>query len=459
MNPIPVMFQSINPATGLVIGSYPLHSPSQVEHILEQGALAQRLWRARSIEQRCATVRHLGKMLLPPATVEAMAHMATAEMGKTVAAARAEVQKCATVCEYYAQEAPTHLADQHVSSSWTSSSVVFEPLGVVLSIMPWNFPYWQFFRFAVPAIAAGNGVLLKHAPTTQGCATLIEDVCRQAGLPDGLVANLCLDVADVANVIADVRIHAVTFTGSTRGGKAVAAIAGSHAKKCVLELGGSDPAIVLDDADLDTCVADVVAGRMQNNGQSCIAAKRWIVHDGIYDEFRRRAVAAVNNVVVGNPLLDVTQVGPLARADLRESLHHQVQASMAMGARIITEPQALPADGFYVAPAILDNVTPGMPAFDDELFGPVAALVRAASDAEAVRLANTSIYGLGAAVYGSVHRARAVAAQLDCGQVFINAYVRSDPRLPFGGVKQSGYGRELGSFGIREFVNAKTIVH
>lgn len=453
------MFHSINPATGLVIGSYIHHTAVQVDDLLEKGASAQRQWRTATVEQRCATLNHLGELLTRPTTVDALATMATNEMGKTLQAARAEVLKCSTVCSYYAQHAPQQLATQAVPSEWAASNIAYEPLGVVLSIMPWNFPYWQFFRFAVPAVAAGNGVLLKHAPTTQGCAALIEEVCREAGLPVGLVANVCVDVADVARIIADPRVHAVTFTGSTRGGKAVAAIAGHYVKKCVLELGGSDPAIVLDDADLETCVADVVVGRMQNNGQSCIAAKRWIVHDGIYDEFRRRAVAAVNNLVVGNPLVDATQVGPLARADLRETLNDQVQASIALGAACITEPHALPTEGFYVAPAILDNVTPGMPAFDEELFGPVAALIRASSDADAIRLANASVYGLGAAVYGSVPRARSIATHLECGQVFVNAYVRSDPRLPFGGVKQSGYGRELGSFGIREFVNVKTIVN
>lgn len=454
-----MMFQSINPTTECVVGEYPVHTPAEVERRLEQGALAQRRWRAVPLEERCAIMARLGAVLLQPSTVDQLATMATIEMGKTLAAARAEVQKCATVCEYYAHHAPLHLAPHDVATDWTYSTVWFEPLGCVLSIMPWNFPYWQFFRFAVPALVAGNGVFLKHAPTTQGCAGLIENVCREAGIPDGLVTNLRIDIPTVAAVLADARIHAVTFTGSTRGGMAVAAVAGSYAKKCVLELGGSDPAIVLDDADLDACVPDVITGRMQNNGQSCIAAKRWIVHTNVYDEFRRRAVAAVESMVLGDPMDAATNVGPLARADLRDALNAQVRSSIEAGALPITQPHPRPERGFFVAPAILDNVLPGMPAFDDELFGPVAALVRADSDGDAIRLANTSVYGLGAAVYGSVPRAQIVAHALDCGQVFINAYVRSDPRLPFGGVKQSGYGRELGSFGIREFVNVKTIVH
>jgi succinate-semialdehyde dehydrogenase/glutarate-semialdehyde dehydrogenase len=382
----------------------------------------------------------------------------TEEMGKPIAAAEAEIDKCSWVCRYYAENGDEFLTPHHIRTDGSSSYVSFEPLGVVLAIMPWNYPFWQVFRFAAPALAAGNAVVLKHAPNVPRCATAIESVFQEAGLHADLFQNVMIDNDTVARVIGDPRIDAITLTGSVRAGRAVAARAGAHIKKVVLELGGSDPFVVLADAHLDLAVSVAVASRTQNNGQSCIAAKRFIIEDSVLEAFTERFVGEVGKLRVGDPRDRSVDIGPLARADLRDSLHDQVERSVATGARLQLGGRALPGDGFFYAPTVLSGVRPGMAAFDEETFGPVAAIIRAEDEADALRLANRSRYGLGATVFtGDAARGEKFARGLQAGNVFVNGMVKSDPRLPFGGIKESGYGRELSVFGIREFVNIKTV--
>jgi succinate-semialdehyde dehydrogenase/glutarate-semialdehyde dehydrogenase len=383
-------------------------------------------------------------------------------MGKPLAEAQAEVDKCALNCDFYAGAAAEFLAERHVETSAQDSFVAYEPLGVVLAIMPWNFPFWQVLRFAAPALVAGNAALLKHSPNVSGCALAIEDVFRRAGLPDGLFKTLLVAddaVTDVtAHLLDDPRIAAVTLTGSDRAGSSVGAAAGRAIKKSVLELGGSDPFVVLDDADLDITVAGAVKSRYMNGGQSCIAAKRFIVLESIADEFERRFVAAVEALNVGDPLDPDTDMGPMARADLLEALEGQVERTRSEGARILTGGARLDRPGFFFAPTVLSGVRPGMTAFREETFGPVAALVRAADEDEAVALANDTPFGLAASVWSSdTERATRVGRRIRSGALFVNAVVASDPRVPFGGTRRSGYGRELAAEGIREFVNVRTI--
>jgi succinate-semialdehyde dehydrogenase/glutarate-semialdehyde dehydrogenase len=380
------------------------------------------------------------------------------EMGKPLAQGEAEAEKCATVCDYYAEHAEAFLEQQPRDLDGTAGFVRFDPIGPVLAIMPWNFPFWQVFRFAAPALAAGNVGLLKHASNVTRCALLIEDVFRDAGFPEGVFRTLILRNAAVADVIADDRVRAVTLTGSERAGSEVAQHAGQHLKKTVLELGGSDAFIVLADADLARAARTAADARLINSGQSCIAAKRFIVVDAVADRFEERFVAEMRSRIMGDPLAAGTDVGPQARVDLRTVLHRQVQHSVRRGARLATG-GAIPAGvGAFYPPTVLLDVRPGMPAFDEEVFGPAAAVIRARDEADAIRLANASPYGLGAAVWTEDRaRGRRIAAELDVGCVFVNALVRSDPRLPFGGVKRSGYGRELAEFGLREFVNIKSV--
>jgi succinate-semialdehyde dehydrogenase/glutarate-semialdehyde dehydrogenase len=379
-------------------------------------------------------------------------------MGKPLAQGEAEAEKCATVCDYYAEHAEAFLEQQPRDLDGTAGFVRFDPIGPVLAIMPWNFPFWQVFRFAAPALAAGNVGLLKHASNVTRCALLIEDVFRDAGFPEGVFRTLILRNAAVADVIADDRVRAVTLTGSERAGSEVAQHAGQHLKKTVLELGGSDAFIVLADADLARAARTAADARLINSGQSCIAAKRFIVVNAVADRFEERFVAEMRSRIMGDPLAAGTDVGPQARVDLRTALHRQVQHSVRRGARLATG-GAIPAGvGAFYPPTVLLDVRPGMPAFDEEVFGPAAAVIRARDEADAIRLANASPYGLGASVWTEDRaRGRRIAAELDVGCVFVNALVRSDPRLPFGGVKRSGYGRELAEFGLREFVNIKSV--
>jgi succinate-semialdehyde dehydrogenase/glutarate-semialdehyde dehydrogenase len=381
------------------------------------------------------------------------------EMGKPLRQGVAEVEKCAWVCEYYAEHAEAFLADEPVAAGAGKSFVSYRPIGLVLGIMPWNFPFWQVFRYACPTLMAGNGVLLKHAPNVPGSALAIEEVLRRAGLPDGLFRTLLIDLPQVPDLIADSRVRAVTLTGSTRAGRAVASQAGQHIKTTVLELGGSDPYLVLEDADLDRTIDACVTSRLQNSGQSCIAAKRFVVVDAVCDAFLERFVPRMAAAKVGDPLDSDTEVGPLARVDLRDALHDQVLHSVENGAGLLLGGSRPEGPGAYYPTTVLDDVAPGMRAYHEELFGPVASIVRVRDEAHAIEVANDTAFGLGAAVFTQdLERGHRIARdELDAGACFVNDFVRSDPRLPFGGVKESGYGRELARHGILEFVNAKTV--
>ncbi|WP_049570976.1 NAD-dependent succinate-semialdehyde dehydrogenase [Streptomyces sp. SBT349] len=450
------MIASLNPATGAELARFAPHSEEDVTRALDAAVAAQSSWRRHDITRRTSLLREMARVLR--AGKDAYALLITEEMGKPIAEAEAEIEKCAVTCEHYAEHAPAYLADRPVASDAAESAVVYDPLGVVLAVMPWNFPFWQFFRFAAPALAAGNGVLLKHADNVPRCALAVEQVVAAAGAPEGLCRTLMVEVASVAAVIADPRVAAVTLTGSTGAGSAVAAQAAAVLKKQVLELGGSDPYIVLADADIPRAAATAVKARYLNAGQSCVSAKRFIVEAAVADAFADALTCAAAALTVGDPLDRATDIGPMARADLRATLHDQVGRSVAAGADLRTGGEPAERPGWFYPPTVLDHVTPGMAAFDEETFGPVAAITRAADAEEAIALANRTEYGLGAALWTrGLARARVFARALDAGAVFVNGMVASDPRLPFGGVKRSGYGRELGACGIREFVNTKTL--
>jgi succinate-semialdehyde dehydrogenase/glutarate-semialdehyde dehydrogenase len=446
---------SIDPTTGRLLERWALHDAAEVRRRLDASVDAQAAWASTPSAERATHLRRLAAVLRE--RKGALAARMTAEMGKPIVQAEGEVEKCAWVCEHYADHAATYLAPVEVAAKAARSVVVPRPLGGVLAIMPWNFPLWQVLRFSAPALMAGNAVLMKHAPSTPGCAADIEAACRAAGLPEGLLQDLRVDVATVPDLIADRAVAAVTLTGSDRAGRAVAAVAGRHLKKVVLELGGSDPFLVLPDADLEAAARLGTASRCLNNGQSCIAAKRFIVHDAVADAFVEALVEAFSAQVVGDPADRGTQVGPLARADLRDELAAQVDASVAAGATVRVGGAPLDGPGFFYPPTVLDHVPDGCPAADDELFGPVAAVFRVPDLDAAVARANASRFGLSASVWT---RDAAVAAgvsdRLHTGGVFVNDMSYSDPRLPFGGVGDSGYGRELGAAGILEFVNLQT---
>ena len=447
---------TVNPATGRRIRLHREFTPREVEAAVARAAAAFGVWRARPFAQRSRALRRVCAVLGRRAG--RLARLATDEMGKPLAEARAEVEKCRLACEFYAAHAKAFLADEHPPGSPPWARVVFEPMGPVLAVMPWNFPYWQVFRAAAPALMAGNTMLLKHASGVTGCAKAIGEVFREAGLPSGVFQTLVISSGRVPGLIADPRVRAVTLTGSTEAGAAVASQAGAAMKKGVFELGGSDPYIVLGDADIAMAAETCATSRLINAGQSCIAAKRFIVVRGVLGAFERELTARVSARRVGSPLDPATQVGPLARDDLRRELGRQVRASLRRGARLLLGGRPLPGPGFYYAPTVLSGVAKGMPAYGEELFGPVAAIIPVRDEAEAVRVANDSPFGLGAAVFTRSRRtAERVAARLEAGAVFANDFVRSDPSLPFGGVKMSGHGRELGPQGIREFVNAKTL--
>lgn len=449
--------QSVNPHDGSVVADYEALGPAGIEDGIARAHKAFEAWKHTSRAARAAVLNRVGDLLEERAGE--LAVLAAREMGKPVREGRAEAVKCAWVCRYYAEHAETFLADEDIVTEAARSFVTYEPLGPVLAVMPWNFPFWQVFRFAAPALAAGNTALLKHASNVGGCALVIEKIFTDAGLPAGVFQTLLVGSDAVAGIIADPRIVAVTLTGSTPAGRAVAAAAGMALKKCVLELGGSDPYLILQDADLDTAVTACVTSRLLNSGQSCIAAKRFVVHQARISAFEERMAEAMSRVVVGDPLEEETGVGPLARHDLREELHRQVRQSLERGARLLLGGTMPDGPGAYYPPTVLTGVEPGMPAFDEELFGPVAAIVKAENDEAAVVLANATEFGLGAAVFTrDRQRGEAIAARsLEAGACFVNDFVKSDPRLPFGGIKTSGFGRELGRFGIREFVNIKTV--
>ncbi|MEJ2641925.1 MAG: NAD-dependent succinate-semialdehyde dehydrogenase [Desulfosarcinaceae bacterium] len=447
---------SINPATGDKIGEYARISLAEAQRTAQLAHEAFLEWRERDFAQRGALVQRLGQLFLEGK--EEYARLATLEMGKTIVQARKEIEKCAWVCRYYAENAEKLLADRTVATEAARSYVTFMPLGVVLAVMPWNFPFYQVIRFAAPALMAGNTGVLKHASNVQGCAAAIEESFRRAGFPPGVFANLNMGAEDVGELIADPHIAAVTLTGSDPAGRSVAAIAGRHLKKTVLELGGSDAYIILADVDLETATELALFGRLQNNGQTCIAAKRMVVLDGIYDRFIERFSEKMAGAAMGDPLEENTYYGPLARIDLRDTLHRQVQKTIDQGGRLICGGRIPEGRGAYYPATILADVEPGMEAFENELFGPVAAVIRARDEAQAIALANKSRFGLGSGVIaGDRERGERIARRLEAGSSFVNALVVSDPRLPFGGIKNSGYGRELSAYGICEFVNIKSV--
>jgi succinate-semialdehyde dehydrogenase/glutarate-semialdehyde dehydrogenase len=446
-----------NPTTGEHSPAPLSQSEAEIDALLGAAQLAARAWGQLPLRSRASVLQTAAALLRKER--EQLARAITLEMGKPLTESLAEIEKSAWNCEYVAEQAPAWLADHAVPTNAALSYVAYRPLGVVLAILPWNFPVWQVVRCAASALVAGNAVVLKHAPNVPQCAALITDLLRRAGVPPGVFQNLVVAVDKVATVIRDPRISAVTFTGSPAAGAAVAANAGAACKKSILELGGSDPFIVLDDADLDTAVAAAVRARFSNCGQVCLAAKRFIITEACWSAFNDRFVQAVAALRVGDPLDTQTQIGPMARLDLRDALHDQVQRSIAQGARLLTGGHALPGSGYFYAPTVLTDVTPSHAVAMEETFGPVAPLMRAKSAQHALQLANESRFGLGAVIWTrDIARARDMAAQLQAGSVSINAVTASDPRLPVGGVKLSGYGRELGEYGMRELVNVQSVV-
>lgn len=451
------MLTSINPANNKLIKSYNEMTSEESSNIISLTNESFIKWKETSFKQRSELMKNAAKVLRENS--EEYSVLMTLEMGKPIIQSRSEVEKCAWVCEYYADNAEKFLKDEIIKTDATKSFVSFQPLGIVLAIMPWNFPFWQVFRFAAPNLMAGNAGLLKHASNVSGCALAIEDVFRKAGFPENLFRALLVTSKNVKEVIANEKVQAVTLTGSVPAGKSVASLSGSLIKKTVLELGGSDPYVILEDADLEKAAMSCVTSRLINAGQSCIAAKRFIVVESVYDEFEKLYLEIMSNKKMGDPLDVGNDLGPQASIALRDELHDQVLRSVKQGAEIILGGTIPETDGAFYPPTILRNVKPGMAAFDEELFGPVAALIKAEDESDAINLANKSIFGLGAAVFTKdLKRGERIAKEkLNAGCCFVNDFVKSDPRLPFGGIKESGYGRELSPFGIKEFVNIKTV--
>ena len=449
-------FEVINPATGEKVTEIPVWDSQQLESALASVASASPAWRMTPMNERCQLMHKAADVLRE--NKDKYAAIVTQEMGKLINDARAEVEKCASVCDFYADNGPRFLADEEIESDAGKSYVAYLPMGTVLAVMPWNFPLWQVFRFAAPALVAGNTGVLKHASNVPQCALLIEDVFKEAGFPDNVFRSLMIKASQVQSVIEDARVHAVTLTGSEPAGRQVAATAGANLKKSVLELGGSDAFIVLEDADLDLTVNGAVMSRFLNTGQSCIAAKRFIVVDAIAEDFVARFKAGVESLSVGDPMDESTTLAPMAREDLRDELHIQVADTLAAGAIAVTGCEPVDIPGAYYKASILNKVEPGMRAYHEELFGPVAIVIHARDEEDAIRIANDSPYGLGGSVWTQdSQRGERVARKVESGCTFVNGMVKSDARLPFGGIKNSGYGRELSQHGIREFTNAKTI--
>jgi acyl-CoA reductase-like NAD-dependent aldehyde dehydrogenase len=450
------VIRTVNPATGEDLERFEYMTPEEIDTHLDAAQQAQRRWRRLTFADR-AKVLHAAARTLRSER-DRLAQIAVREMGKPIVQARAEVEKCAHACQYFAEHGEAFLRDTEVESNATQSYVAYRPLGVLFAIMPWNFPYWQVFRAAAPALMAGNAMVLKHADSTTRCALEIEQIFAQAGAPEGLFRTLLISHDDADERIADDRIAAVTLTGSERAGIAVGAAAGNAIKKAVLELGGSDPFIVLADSDLDEAVSFAVKSRFQNNGQSCIAAKRFIVEDACYEWFVKHFAQAASEQRIGDPMDEETQLGPCARADLRDTLQKQITDTVVDGGRIVTGGHPIDRPGFFFEPTVVADVEQRMAMFDQETFGPAAAVTRARDYEHAITLANSTTFGLGANIWtNNLHRAQEMAGALEAGSVFINGMVASDPRLPFGGVKRSGYGRELSTFGIHEFVNVQTV--
>jgi succinate-semialdehyde dehydrogenase/glutarate-semialdehyde dehydrogenase len=450
------MLRSINPATGRELATFPELDETGIEAAIDKAYETRHAWRGAGLDARSALLRSVAGVLR--ADKSRFAAMMTAEMGKPIIEAEAEVEKCAWTAAWLADNAARLLADEPVESTATNSYVRFQPLGVVLAVMPWNFPFWQALRAGLPALAAGNLMLLKHASNVPQCALAVEDVFREAGFPEGVFQTLLIGPGPVERIIADRRVAGVTLTGSEAAGAKVAAAAGKAIKKSVLELGGSDPFIVLEDADVAMAATVGCRARNQNNGQSCIAAKRFVVVDSVADEFESRFSAAVGSLKVGDPMDRTHQFGPLARADLLEDLERQVDRSVAMGARVLIGGKRIDGAGNYFQPTVLADVRAGMPVYNEETFGPVAAVIRVKDEEQALRVANDSDFGLGSAIWTKdIDRGRRLAERVEAGLVFINGMVASDARLPFGGLKKSGYGRELSGYGIKEFVNIQTV--
>jgi succinate-semialdehyde dehydrogenase/glutarate-semialdehyde dehydrogenase len=451
------MLTATNPATGQLIQTYEENSGREISQKVEAAHQAFLTWRETTFSERVEKLRHASQILIDRKAI--YADLMANEMGKPIRDGRAEIEKCAWVCDHYADNALTALRPEIIETDARRSYVSFNPLGVILAIMPWNYPFWQVFRFAAPALVAGNAAVLKHASNVPGCSLAIEDVFRTAKFPKDLFQNVLLSSKSVESLVAQPFIRAVTLTGSQGAGRAVAASAGKLLKKTVLELGGSDPYIILEDADLEKTVESCVASRLLNSGQSCIAAKRFVVVEAVRKRFEDMLTAQMNQKKMGNPLEEDTEIGPQARLELRDDLHRQVTQSMENGARCLLGGRIPPGDGAFFPATVLTNVAKGMPAYDEETFGPVAAVIAAKNEAEAIGIANDTTFGLGAAVFTEdIDRGERIAAdKLEAGNCFVNGFVKSDPRLPFGGIKQSGYGRELSHYGIKEFVNIKTV--
>jgi succinate-semialdehyde dehydrogenase/glutarate-semialdehyde dehydrogenase len=449
----------INPATERVLGTYPTHDAAAIESLVARGAAAARSWALVPVDERTRRVSRLADQLRAEAVP--LADLIVREMGKPVSEAKGEIEKSAVTADYYARRGNDLLTDEQVDVGTADAWVAYEPLGLLLAVMPWNFPVWQVMRFLIPALTAGNTVVLKHSPNVTGTALELEKLVERAGFPAGVLSTLVVAEPDVPSVteslIADDRIAAVTLTGSNRAGAAVGAAAGRQAKKSVLELGGSDAFVVLDDADVPAAAAAAVRARYTNGGQSCVCAKRFIVHAQVAEQFTEAFLAGVAALNVGNPSAVDTQVGPLARDDLRLTVQRQVDESIAAGAVLLAGGKPLPGDGYFYEPTVLGDTAPGMAAFDEETFGPVAALAVADDDDTIVQLANSSEFGLGLSIWTSDReRGLGMARRITTGAAFLNAVVASDPRIPFGGTKKSGYGRELSAAGLREFTNIRT---
>jgi succinate-semialdehyde dehydrogenase/glutarate-semialdehyde dehydrogenase len=447
---------SINPVNEELLETFEPYSQEQIDEALGAARQAFLHWRTTTFAERSASLLRVAQYLREHKGE--LARLAVLEMGKSLVEAEAEVEKCAWNCDYYAEHAEHFLRDEQIDSNATQSYVSFQPLGVVLALMPWNFPYWQVFRFAAPALMAGNTAVLKHASNVSRCALAIERAFRESGALAGIFRTVLVPGSETASLIADRRVAAVTLTGSEGAGIAVASASGHALKKNVLELGGSDAFIVLEDADLDAAASVAVTARFQNNGQSCIAAKRFIVVESVAAAFEQKFAAATAKLRVGNPMERETQIGPMARGDLRDELDRQVRDSVKMGARVLLGGRPIAGKGYFYEPTVVTNVTIDMPLFREETFGPAAAVIRARDAEHAIELANDSDFGLGGNLWTrDIERGRELARRIESGAVFINGMTASDPRLPFGGVKHSGYGRELSSFGIREFVNIQTV--
>jgi acyl-CoA reductase-like NAD-dependent aldehyde dehydrogenase len=456
-----VTVTTIDPSTGRPLATYEETTAEELHGLLDRAHAAARSWRQTPPTERANGLRRLATALRE--RQEKLASLATAEMGKPLLESRAEIEKCARTCDWYAEHAPTLLNPETVDTEAIQSLVVPVPLGVLLAIMPWNFPYWQVVRALAPALAAGNVMVLKHAPSTTGCALALAEAADAAGLPSSTLSVLVVApdrTADVAaSVVSDDRVAAVTLTGSTRAGRSVAAIAGQAIKKTVLELGGSDAFVILADADLDAAAAWAARSRFQNTGQSCIAAKRIVVDEQVADAFTEKLLGHVRALRLGNPTEEGVTVGPLAREDLRDTLERQVRESVSQGARVLIGGQVPDRPGFYYEPTVVDEVRPGMAVLEEEVFGPAVPVLRARDSEEALRLANDSVYGLGSAVWtADLAAGEAFATLLEAGHTAVNGMTVSDPRLPFGGIKASGYGRELSHQGLFEFVNLHTVV-